>query len=150
MKNTIQSLLIILMLVVSVQAYAETVGENPFIPVDLDQFIQTERVTDEGKKVIKMGKPILFEAILKQYPDMREMSYVYTAMELARFDPIPEVEYRMFVESEAGVIHPVYVENSLVPEIQKQLREGELATFVGYHLYNYARGPAILVIDFDK
>jgi len=126
------------------------VGENTFTHVDLDQFIETERTADKGKKVIRMGKPIIFEASLKQYPHKREMSYVFTALELSRFDPLPEVEYRMFVESKGGVIHPVYVENQLVQRIKDQLKEGDSTAFVGYHLYNYTKGPAILIVDFSR
>jgi hypothetical protein len=93
---------------------------------------------------------VSFQAKMKRYPEERSVSYVYKAMELAGVDPLPEIGHRMFLESGGGRIIPVYVEKQAVARIMQGLKEDQLARFLGYHVYSYAKGPAILVVDFEN
>ncbi len=119
-----------------------------FKEIDLDRFIEAGTLGSEGKKIIKIAEPVVFSAKMKRYPDKKEMSYVYTALQIAGVDPVPEVNHRMFVESREGRIIPVYVEKEAVAKINGGLREEQEAYFFGYHLYNYEKGPAIMVVDY--
>ena len=142
------------------QAAAAAVTEKPaqvqapakaesFTDVVLDRFIEQEqKAAADGKKIIKMMSPLSFEAKLKRQPEEKPMEYVYTAMELSGIKPLPEVHHRMFVESGEGRIIPVYVEANAVKKVNAGLKEEGSARFQGYHVYSYAKGPAILVVDF--
>lgn len=121
-----------------------------FKAVELDAYIDTEKVQIKDKKLIKTLTPISFEAAVKRLPEKREMSYVYTALELAGFNPMPGVEHRMFVESGDGRVIAVYVEKGVVKKIDTLLNVDERALFFGYHLYSYNKGPAIMVVDFTS
>lgn len=120
-----------------------------FTSVELDRFIEQEqKAAADGKKMIKMMAPVSFEAKLKRQPEEKPMEYVYTAMELSGIKPMPEVHHRMFVESGEGRIIPVYIEANAVKKVNAGLKEEASARFQGYHVYSYAKGPAILVVDF--
>jgi hypothetical protein len=128
---------------------ALAVQDGEFKAVELDGFIQQEKqASDSGTKMIKMAAPISFTAKMKRYPEEQQMSYVYKAMELAGVSPLPEIGHRMFVESSGGRIIPVYVEKQTVAKIMTGLKEEGAARFLGYHIYSYSKGPAILVVDF--
>ena len=140
------SLITVLFFIGSVPLQAD---QARFRPVDLDRFIDTERATADGRRLITMAAPISFEARLKRQPEPRSLSYVSTALELGGVAPLPVVEHRMFVESAAGRVIPVYVERGAVDWIKVGLRVDQRTRFVGYHLYNYAKGPAILVTGYQ-
>ena len=92
--------------------------------------------------------PLSFEARLKRLPEERDLSYVYTALEVSGISPMPEVRHRMFIESAEGRIIPVYVEKGAAARLQSGLKLEQRARFLGYHVYTYAKGPAILVVNF--
>lgn len=129
------------------QAMAE--NEN-FKPVELDSFIRRQKSPGGKQRIIKMADPVSFKARMKRYPEEKNMSYVYTALKMAGVEPLPTVDHRMFVESEQGRIIPVYVEKQAAAKLRTGLREEQSARFMGYHVYNYAKGPAILVVDFER
>ena len=124
--------------------------ENDFKLIELDGFIvQEKNAIGKGGKVIKLANPISFNAKMKRYPEERQMSYIYKALEISGVSPMPEVNHRMFIESEEGRIIPVYVEKNVVEKLMKGLKVEGRAKFIGYHVYSYAKGPAILVVDFN-
>lgn len=123
--------------------------DKGFKAVEIDRFIEVNK-SGKKEKLITLAKQVSFEASLKRYPEEKDMNYVYIALAMAKIDPIPEVEYRMFLETADGHIFPVYIPNELVKEIKDGLQEGDHARFYGYHLYSYSRGPAIMVVDFKK
>ncbi len=123
-------------------------AEEDFREVDLDVFIKQEKKAGEGKKLIRMAAPLRFKAALKRFPEERQLHYVYTALQMAGVDPLPEIGHRMFIESAEGRIIPVYVEKQAVEKVKGGLEEGQKADFLGYHVYTYSKGPAILVVDY--
>jgi hypothetical protein len=125
--------------------------KDEFKAVELDGFIRQEKeAAGQGKKLIKMAAPVSFQAKMKRYPEERKMSYVYTALEMAGVKPMPDVGHRMFIESGGGRIIAVYVEKSAAEKIRQGLKEEQFTRFLGYHVYSYAKGPAILVVDFEN
>jgi hypothetical protein len=127
----------------------EPAKPETFASIELDRFIEQEqKAAEKGKKMIKMMVPLSFEAKLKRQPEEKQMEYVYTALELSGVKPIPEVHHRMFIESGEGRIIPVYIEANAVKKVNNSLKEEDKARFQGYHVYSYAKGPAILVVDF--
>ncbi|MCV6625704.1 MAG: hypothetical protein OIF38_06380 [Cellvibrionaceae bacterium] len=87
-------------------------------------------------------------AKLKSYPEARKIKYLYTALAVMKVDPMPEVNHRMFIETKAGKIIPVYVDDNAVKAIKQGLQLEQQAWFKGYHIYNYSKGPAIVIEAF--
>lgn len=149
MTLKIELILVILLSLSLAFAGTASAKDEEFSQIELDRFIeQQKRVNVGGKKMITMATPISFDAKMKRLPEEKQMSYVYTAMQMAGVNPMPEVNHRMFVESNEGRIIPVYVEKNTVEKLNKGLKVEEKAEFIGYHVYNYSKGPAVLVVDF--
>ena len=126
-------------------------ANETFQAVDLDRFIEQEKKASAksvGKAIITMAKPISFQASMKRLPEAKRMTYIYTALELSGVRPIPEVGHQMFVETRGRRIIPVYVEKQAANKISHGLKDGNMTRFLGYHVYTYRKGPAILVTDF--
>lgn len=74
---------------------------------------------------------------------------MYQVLNFFPMNPRPVVNHRMFVTTPGGYIMPVYVEDQAVKTIRDGLKEdGKTVRFIGYHMYNYSKGPAILVTGF--
>lgn len=149
MRVIVNSILVGLVLWLSA-ALAAQAEPTLFQPIELDSTIdigkaQAERV---GKKIILNALPVSFNARMKRQPEQQTMAYIYTALGIVGMEPLPVVEHRMFVESDGGNIIAVYVEKNAVQLINQGLKENQRARFDGYHIYNYARGPAIMVVGF--
>jgi len=147
MKTRIHFLLLSLLLAVTPLTAQE---KAPFEAVDLDTFFDDQKAFANGRKIITMAAPVGFEARLKRHPEPRKLQYVYTALEVGGVSPLPVVEHRMFVESDGGRVIPVYVDKAAAAWIDERVKEGQRLRFVGYHLYSYAKGPAILVTGFEQ
>ena len=137
----------VLLTVLAGNAFA---ADDEFKMIDLDHFVESEKelVKNRGK-MIRMMKPVKFTAKMKRLPEEKQMDYIYVAMTMSGLDnDLPKVRHRMFVESEKGRIIPVYVEEEAVKKIEKNLKIEKDVNFLAYHAYSYAKGPAMLVVDF--
>lgn len=113
--------------------------------VNLDEFIMQQQPVAQGSKVILNPAHIKTIARLKSYPEKRQVQYLYTALSMMQVSPMPAVNYRMFIESTEGQIIPVYVEDIAVQEIIDDIKLESTVLLKGYHVYNYAKGPAIVI-----
>lgn len=117
--------------------------------VDIDRFVGEQKPMKKGTTSLMKPAPIRFQATVKRYPEERLVSYMYTVLDFFPMDPRPKVNHRMFVTTPGGHIMPVYVEDSLVMPIKQWLdEEGDQVSFYGYHMYNYSKGPAIMLTGF--
>ncbi|MDZ7753602.1 MAG: hypothetical protein U5S82_18645 [Gammaproteobacteria bacterium] len=121
-----------------------------FKHVDIDRFVAAERPIKEGTTSLLPPAPIRFVARVKQHPHPRKAEYLYRVLAFFPMDPRPEVNHRMFVTTPGGHIMPVYVEERTAAAIRDGLgEEGRRVAFHGYHMYNYSKGPAILVTGYS-
>ena len=138
------ALLVALLAAAPAAAGAGTIEGEPR-NIDLDTFIETQRPMMSGTKTILAPYNVSFRAVVKRGPEKIEVRYLFEAMSLMNVEPLPRVTHRMFVESRAGAIIPVYVEDQAVAMIARDAKEGSEARLRGYHVYNYSKGPAIVV-----
>jgi hypothetical protein len=146
-KKPFKKMVILISIIGSPFLLAGEEGET-YSEINLDQFIE-EQTSAVGKTLIVVPFNLKAEAVLKSYPEERTVEYLYTALQLMKVDPLPEVNHRMFIESEKGKIIPVYVDDHAAPFIKKGLQLDKKATFLGYHVYNYSKGPAIVIEAFE-
>ncbi|MFT5448697.1 MAG: hypothetical protein ACI9DC_003882 [Gammaproteobacteria bacterium] len=117
--------------------------------VMIDEYQARHRPARNGTRLIVKPSPIQFQARLKQYPKQRELNYINSVLRVFPMDPEPRVSHSMFLVSAAGSVFPVYVEDGTVAAIRAQLGEdGHPTRFIGFHVYTYSKGPAILITDF--
>ncbi len=135
----------------AVEAGASLATENvTFRDVNLDQVITHTKRKDSSRLILKPSRPVLLRVKLMRLPEKREISYLFTALNVAGVDPLPEVSHRMFVASSGGKIIPVYVEDSAAALISQTFQVDQNVRFRAYHIYNYSKGPAYLVVGFEK
>ncbi|MEM7173181.1 MAG: hypothetical protein AAF530_23660 [Pseudomonadota bacterium] len=126
-------------------AVSEPIGGSDATAVDLDNFIATQQPTMPGTRTILPPGRVSFVAVLKSQPELIKVQYLFEALAVMQIEPLPKVSHRIFVESAEGTIIPVYVEDKAVPLIKDKVATESQASFVGYHVYNYSKGPAIVV-----
>ncbi|AFL72261.1 hypothetical protein [Thiocystis violascens] len=128
---------------------AQPQAEPQYQDIDIDQLIKGARPEKKGTSAFFKPSPVRFGARIKQEPRKRDTDYLYTALSFFPLDPEPKVSHRMFVETPGGHILPVYVEDTQVEGI-KRLGEGTATLFTGWHVYNYSKGPAILIVGYER
>jgi len=141
----------VLMVLISLCCLSVQAGEQPlrfggeYKGVNLDEFITEQQPVSQGSKVILNPAHIKTIARLKSYPEKRQVQYLYTALSMMQVSPMPAVNHRMFIESTEGQIIPVYVEDIIAEEIQQGIKLETTVLLKGYHVYNYSKGPAIVI-----
>ena len=113
--------------------------------VDLDDYVERQRPPTEGGRMIFKPRPVAFTARVKSHPERIRVEYLYQALAIGRVSPLPKVSHQMFVESDGGQIIAVYVEDQAVDGIVADFALETQADFEAYHVYNYSRGPAMVV-----
>ena len=113
--------------------------------VNLDEYIIQQRPMTEGTKVILNPAHIKIAARIKRHPEKRDVEYLYSALRMMQVVPLPKVNYRMFIESDEGQIIPVYVEDAIALQVSKKIPLDTRVLLKGYHVYNYSKGPAIVI-----
>ncbi len=126
-------------------ARAEPIGGYETEPVDLDHFINTQRPVMDGTRTILPPRRVSFAAVLKSQPEQIKVEYLFEALSLMQVNPLPKVSFRVFVESPEGSIVPMYVEDAAAAAIQSRVATDSRADFSGYHVYNYSKGPAVVI-----
>lgn len=109
--------------------------------VDLDDYAAL-RPSKEGTREIVPLRPISFDAAVKQVPKEIKTDYLYEAMGIMKIDPLPVVTHRMFVETAKGHVMPVYVWDGVAKDFAAA---AEPVRMVGFHIYTYSKGAAIIV-----
>ena len=113
--------------------------------VDLDDYVERQRPPSEGSRMIFEPRPVTFTARVKSHPERIRVEYLYEALAMTKVSPLPRVSHQMFVESAGGRVIAVYVEDRAVEGIVADFALEMQADFEAYHVYNYSRGPAMVV-----
>lgn len=109
--------------------------------VNLDDLAQV-RPAKAGTREIGPLKPITFNAAIKEGPKVISTDYLQQAFGVLKIAPVPAVSKRMFVETEKGYVMPVYVWDDVAASFAAGPEPRQM---VGFHVYTYAKGPAIVV-----
>lgn len=126
-------------------------GDYQFID-DMAEFVNKSKPSKKGTKEIQINKLVVFDAEVKTLPEEQKSEYLYLAMSVAKINPVPEVDNSMFVQVAPDMVIPVYLENSVAKQIHDLYEKygsegfkGKKMRFAGIHIYNYSKGPAIIV-----
>ena len=136
--------LVALLVAAVVSAGASRAAEDRRV-IDLDDYIVSQKPLAKGGRTIFRPRPIAFAARVKSHPERIKVEYLYEALAVSNVSPLPEVSHQMFVESAEGRIIAVYVEDQAVKGIVAGFALEAQADFDAYHVYNYSRGPAMVV-----
>lgn len=135
----------------------------PYIFTEPHQSVVLQSFIDEKKKVylgkINIVQPVnlRFTGVLKALPQKKPTGYLYTALQIMKVSPLPVIEYQAFLGAPAsrdqpGDVIPVYIDNRLAEALARQDATkliDQRYTWYGYHIYNFSRGPAIVLENVD-
>lgn len=118
--------------------------------VDLDQYIASNQVSqniiDKKQRVMLEPELIHFHGILQAPVTHSKASLVTDALAVWGISPLPEVAFSTYVRTPQGQVIAVYVENVIASHISTYYPVETVLEFQAYRLYNYAKGPRLLLV----
>lgn len=128
----------------------DTASASPqFESVELEEFIYANQLSAQmikkQQRLILQPSTIQFDATLMAPPKAGQFSLVYDALRLWGDGDMPEVSHSAFVGAKDGRVIAVYVSKPAAQQL-KSLPQNELSHFYAVHIYNYAKGPRLVVI----
>lgn len=125
-----------------------------FEKVTLRQFIDnnqlSQKMIDNKQRLMLKPSAITFNAQLLQAPKAGKFSLVYDALQLWPSDQaLPKIEHSTFIRADSDKVIGVYLSNAAATQIDALADANTLpinAQFYAIHIYNYAKGPRLVVI----
>ncbi|MCO4759698.1 MAG: hypothetical protein KC477_16875, partial [Oceanospirillaceae bacterium] len=124
-----------------VSSHFESVVLNEFI--DANQL--SAKMIEKQQRLMLPPSTIQFDATLMALPKAGHFSLVYDALNLWGDGDMPEISHSAFVGAKDGRVIAVYVSRSAAHQL-KSLPQNQLSHFYAVHIYNYAKGPRLVVI----
>ncbi|MBL0711896.1 MAG: hypothetical protein JJV99_12925 [Colwellia sp.] len=118
--------------------------------VDLDQYIANNQVSqniiDKKQRVMLEPELINFYATLQASVQTSKAELVTDSLAVWGISPLPEVGFSTYIRTLSGSVIAVYVENTIADHISESYTPETLIEFQAYRLYNYAKGPRLLLV----
>ncbi len=135
-------------------AGAVLAGEADYAVIDLDVFITDNQIPDDGtgknQRTMLRPAPVQFVARLLQAPQPGQFDLVYDALALWPHEgPPPEVSHSAFLQSSGEQVLAAYVSKPAAQALlalHEQAGQALPVRVYALHLYNYSKGPRLLVI----
>jgi len=122
--------------------------------VDLDTYIENNQVSknieDKKQRVMLEPELINFYATLQSAVQPTKAELVTDALSVWGVSPLPQVGFSAYVRSLSGEIIAVYVENEIAKHLSNSFTAGTPVHLLAYRLYNYAKGPRLLLVGVKK
>lgn len=114
-------------------------------PVDFAQLVASSRTPVPGQKIILRPSPVSFSATLLQMPVPQRSDYLRQVLALMQSTNTPKVEQRVVLGYAPDKGMPVYIEQAAAQRLAREAKAGERRRFYALHVYNYSKGPALVV-----
>lgn len=119
---------------------------------DMVTYVNDNKPVKEGTRTIMPDTLLVFDGIVMSLPKAQKTDYLQEAMAISQISPRPLVEDGMFIKvgqkaDGSDVVIPVYVDKSVVDAKtpNNPIKVNQKMRFAGFHIYNYSKGPAIVV-----
>lgn len=117
--------------------------------VDLKALVARSRTELPGQRIIFAPTAIRFRAVLGALPVAQKADYLHTALSMMKVSNPPEVKQRIGLDYGGEKLLSAYIEEGTAQRLAAQVKPGQTRTFYAWHVYNYSRGPALLIISFS-
>ncbi|PHR84004.1 MAG: hypothetical protein COA59_08630 [Colwellia sp.] len=118
--------------------------------VDLDRYIASNQVSqnisDKKQRIMLEPELIHFHGILQAPITPSKASLVTDALSVWGISPLPEVAFSTYIRTPQSQVIAVYVENVIASHISSYYQPETVLEFQAYRLYNYAKGPRLLLV----
>lgn len=116
--------------------------------VDLKALVAKSRTEIPGQRIIFAPTAVRFRATLGALPVTQKADYLYTALNMMKVSNPPRVSQRVGLDYGGDKLLSAYIEEATAKRLAAQVKPGQSRTFYAYHVYNYSRGPALLITSF--
>jgi hypothetical protein len=134
--------------------------DQQYKKVVLTDFINVNQISlkmvKAKQRLMLPPSPIQFKAKLMQAPKPGKFSLVYDALQLWPSEqPLPEISHSAYLQADNKQVIAVYVSTAAAKQMQQLFSEQKSKTetnapinahIYAMHIYNYAKGPRLVVI----
>lgn len=124
-------------------------GAAQYRKVDLPVLVEGAR-TPPGQRIILQPAPVSFVAEIHRLPERQTTDYLRKVLDMMRVAEASEVGERIVVSYGEGQYLPMYIETSAARRLSETGQVGERRRFYALHVYNYSKGPALVVTSFGE
>lgn len=116
-------------------------------PVELASWVPPLR---SPTRIILQPTGVSFTAELAALPRPQKSDYLQLALRTMQVNQAPQVNHAVLLKYGSGADQQLvaYVDDGTAERIGKDLRVGDRREFFAFHVYNYSRGPALVVTSF--
>lgn len=146
---TMQKRWLWLVLLLAGQLQADETAATQYEAVQLTELVARAKPAVPGGKTILNPKAISFEAALLALPSPQKSDYLMSALTLMRVSNPPKVSQRVLLGYGDQQRLPAYIEDAAANRLKSALKTGQTARFYAFHVYNYSKGPALVITAFE-
>lgn len=130
---------------------AQTLETGPaYKEINLSELVKKAQADNiPGQRIIFAPTPIKFRATLAALPVPQKADYLLGALGMMKISNPPKVSQRIGLDYGSDKPLSAYIEEGIASRLSKEVKPGQARTFYAYHVYNYSRGPALLVTAFS-
>lgn len=116
--------------------------------IDLKTLVAGARSEIPGQHIILVPSGVRFRAVLAAMPAPQKTDYLKKALGMMGIDNFGRVSQRIGLDYGGEKALAAYIEDSAAARLVREAKAGQPLQFFAYHVYNYARGPALVVVSF--
>lgn len=116
-------------------------------PVELAAWVPALR---SPTRIILQPSGVSFNAELAGMPRPQKADYLQQALRTMQVSEPPQVGHAVLLKFGAAAEQQLvaYVDQHAAERMQRELRVGERREFFAFHVYNFSRGPALVITSF--
>lgn len=118
--------------------------------IDLKDLVRKSRTEVPGQRIIFAPSPIKFRATLASLPSPQKADYLLTALSMMKIATPPKVSQRIGLDYGGEQAMAAYIADDVAIRLGKEIKVGQALTFYAFHVYNYSRGPALLITSYGE
>lgn len=128
-------------------ADAAAAADNSYKEVDLATWVPPLRAP---QRVIIKPAGVSFQAVFEGGPREQKTAYLQQALKLMRVSEPPKVNQAIRLRYGPGEqdMLVAYIEETAAERLRQEIRVGEKREFFAFHVYNFSRGPALVITSF--
>ncbi|MBZ8141657.1 hypothetical protein CLD22_17340 [Rubrivivax gelatinosus] len=116
-----------------------------FREVRLETFVPPARTP---QRIILRPSGVQFDAELAALPRPQKAEYLQQALQLMHVSEPPRVQQAVLLRYGRGETLVAYIDEAAAQRLAREVKVGEKRRFYAFHVYNYSRGPALVVTSF--
>ncbi|MBK1689720.1 hypothetical protein [Rubrivivax gelatinosus] len=116
-----------------------------FREIRLETFVPAARTP---QRIILQPYGVQFDAELAAPPRPQKAEYLQQALQLMHVSEPPRVSQAVLLRYGRGETLVAYIDDGAAARLARELRPGQTRRFYAFHVYNFARGPALVVTSF--